>query len=279
MRVKEQLAIYTKALSAEEQFRSEVNASIDARVVVINDLIDGTKKLHALVNGSDSELDTEDETDSEPEVTSRGEAPKKKKSKKKAAPAASKKASKKTASKKAKPAKVFTKATSVPKVSKKSSGIPRLEDAIQLAMGNKELTAPEIHLELKARHWIPDSKDPLGYIRYALSANPAIFRRREGVRGKYHLDSANPYSTGKHKVPIEGHVNPKGKKKNKDKGSSPTSSKAVVEAHFSASTPVPAPEVDSDNGEREDPSAVVSELLRDAGEKAFGRQAPPLGDS
>ena len=278
MRGKEQLSIYTKALAVEEKFRSEVNASIDARVVVIKGLIEGTKKLHALVNGSESELDTEDETDSEPEVSARGEAPKKK-SKKKSTTAPSKKVSKK-ASKKSKPAKVFTKATSVPKVSKKNSGIPRLEDAIQIAMGNKELTAPEIHAELKARHWIPDSKDPLGYIRYALSANPAIFRRREGVRGKYHLDSANPYSSGKHKAPIEGWVNPKGKKaKSKDK-SSPTSSKAAVEAPSITPAPViAAPEVDSTNGEREDPSAVVSELLRDAGEKAFGRQAPPMDGS
>lgn len=273
MKVKEQLAIYMKALEAEEQFRVEVNAKIDARIATIRDLIDGTKKLIALGEASESEvpIDEDDESSSELE---RDEASGSSKKSKKSATTSKKSASKKNSKK---PPKVFTKATGVPPKGKKSAEIPRprLEDSIQIVMGGKELSAPEIHAELKSRHWIPDSKDPLGYIRYALSANPAIFLRREGVRGKYHLDPSNPYATGKHKGPIEGHVNPKSKKKGKDSvpaAAEPVETTVVTQPPESS---VPTP-VAAENGQQEDPANVVADLLKDGGLRAFGRQAPPL---
>jgi hypothetical protein len=267
MKVKEQLAIYTKALEAEEQFRAEVNAKIDARVATIRDLIDGIKKLIALGEASDPEVPIdEEEGDTEPV-----EASGSKKSKKKSGPTSKKPAAKKTSKK----VKVFTKASGVPPKGKKGAEIPRprLEDSIQIVMGNKELSAPEIHAELKNRHWIPDSKDPLGYIRYALSANPAIFLRREGVRGKYHLDPTNPYATGKHKGPIEGHVNPKSKKKGKEDASVSVEPAETVITQPPTSAPIP---VLIQNGGQEDPADVVSDLLKDGGLRAFGRQAPPM---
>ena len=267
MKVKEQLAIYMQALEAEEKFRVEINAKIDARIATINGLIEGTKKLIALGEGSEPEVLVEEE-DPEPVHEASGT----KKSKKKSATASKKPVVGKNSKK---PPKVFTKATGVPK-GKKVAEIPRprLEDSMQIVMGGKELSAPEIHAELKARHWIPDSRDPLGYIRYALSANPAIFLRRQGVRGKYHLDPSNPYATGKHKGPIEGHINPKSKKKSRDE--EPDSATSVVAGTATKppeSVPVP---IISQSGQQEDPADVVTDLLRDSGLKAFGRQAPPL---
>ena len=271
MKVKEQLAIYTKALEAEEQFRLDVNAKIDARIATIRDLIEGTRKLIALGDGSEPEVPTDEESESEPQVEVSGSH---KKSKKKSAAASKKPVAAKKNSKKA--PKVFTKATGVPPKGKKGTEIPkpRLEDSIQIVMGNKELGAKEIHVELKSRHWIPASKDPLGYIRYALSANPAIFLRRQGVRGKYHLDPNNPYATGKHKGPIEGHVNPKSKKKSKNGAPASVTeveTTLVTQPPESALVPIVA-----QGGQREDPAAVVEDLLKDSGLRAFGRQAPPL---
>jgi hypothetical protein len=269
MKVKEQLALYTKALEAEEQFRVEVNARIDSRVATIRDLIDGTKKLIALGEASEPEVLIDEEDDSELEHV---EGSGSKKSKKKLV-TASKKVSSKKASKKVK---VFTKSSGVPPKGKKGAEVvrPRLEDSIQIVMGSKELSAPEIHAELKNRHWIPDSKDPLGYIRYTLSANSAIFLRREGVRGKYHLDSRNPYATGKHKGPIEGHVNPKSKKKGQ---SEPPDSMETIET-VSIQPPSSTKPIVIKDGQHEDPANVVADLLKDGGMKAFGRQAPPLTD-
>jgi len=271
MKVKEQLATYLKAIEAEEQFRVDVNAKIDARVATIRDLIDGIKKLITLGESSESEVPTdEEESEAEPVEASVSS----KKAKKKSIQSSKKPVTTKKSSKK--PPKVFTKASGVPPKAKKGVEVPRprLEDSIQIVMGGKELSAPEIHVELKSRHWIPDSKDPLGYIRYALSANPAIFLRRDGVRGKYHLDPVNPYATGKHKGPIEGHVNPKSKKKAKDDASvegGPVEATITTQPPVSAPTPIVALE-----GNQEDPADVVRDLLMDSGMKAFGRQAPPM---
>jgi hypothetical protein len=272
MKVKEQLAIYTKALEAEEQFRIEVNARIDSRIATIHDLIDGTRELIALGEASEPEVPIDDDDESEPE---HHESSTTKKSKKKLS-TSSKKVTTKKSSKKVK---VFTKSSGVPPKGKKGAEVqrPRLEDSIQIVMGGKELSAPEIHTELKNRHWIPDSKDPLGYIRYSLSANSAIFLRREGVRGKYHLDPRNPYATGKHKGPIEGHINPKSKSNKKGQDQSPDSVEPIETATIQPPSSAPKPILTQD-GQREDPANVVADLLKDGGMKAFGRQAPPLTD-
>lgn len=85
--------------------------------------------------------------------------------------------------------------TAAAPVKKKGSGKPRLIDALQLVMagtvGKKStMNAVDCHAELKKRHWLPDSDDPLGYVRYSLSANKDIFLRDPNARGQYYLDKA-----------------------------------------------------------------------------------------
>lgn len=255
MKVKEQLAIYMKAIEVEEKFRVEINAKIDARLATIQGLIDGTKKLIALGEAAESELPTDVEEEPEESEPSKKLKPSK---------SVTKKNSKKTP-------KVFTKATGVPVKGKKGAEAPRprLADSMQIVMGGRELSATEIHAELKNRHWVPDSKDPLGYIRYALSANPSIFLRRESVRGKYHLDKNNPYTVGKHKGPIEGYANPKSKKNSKE-------NPIVLDKLGGTSTTKPTTTLLVQGGQQEDSASVVADLLKDGGLKAFGRQAAPL---
>jgi hypothetical protein len=251
MNVKEQLAMYKKALAAEEANRSEVLAQFDTRIANLKSLISGLSNPAIAAQGG---LDAGVETPKRKGKASTAPAPTK----------AVKKAVKK-------PVKTYTRATTVSR-GKKNPDIPRLEDAMQIVMGSKELSAPEIHAEIKARHWIPASKDPLGYIRYALSANGAIFLRREEVRGRYHLDPKNPYASGKHKVPIEGHVNPKTKKRSKQ--GEELEVESIVEPPSMNSVEVASTSADVVVVRREDPKSVVDELLRDGGESAFGRQAP-----
>jgi len=75
-------------------------------------------------------------------------------------------------------------------------------------MGNQEVTSPQLYGKLSEKGWLPDnSKDPLNYIRSILSSNKGIFKSEK--RGYYHLDPSNPYTSGDHEAPIEGHVNPK----------------------------------------------------------------------
>ena len=117
--------------------------------------------------------------------------------------------------------------TTAPKAKRKPSSLKqRLEDSIQIVMGNQEMSAPIIHEKIKAKDWLPDSKDPLSYIRYTLSSNKAIFKCKS--RGWYHLDPSNPYTVGEHEVPIEGHVNPKTTKVTKAKPSAATIKPVVV---------------------------------------------------
>lgn len=74
---------------------------------------------------------------------------------------------------------------------------PRLIDALQMVIRNKKMGAKEAHALLKARNWLPKSKDPLGYIRFTLSDEKDIFHRVEGDRGIYELEPSNPYYSGK----------------------------------------------------------------------------------
>jgi hypothetical protein len=101
--------------------------------------------------------------------------------------------------------------TPAPKVraKRKTSNLKqRLEDSVQIVMGDREMSAQEILAKLIERGWAPDnSKDPLNYVRTTLASNKAIFKSQ--IRGRYHLDPTNPYATGEHQAPIEGHVNPK----------------------------------------------------------------------
>lgn len=78
-----------------------------------------------------------------------------------------------------------------PKPGSKREGVPSLIKAIQIVMGRKTLNADQVHEALKAKTWLPNSSDPIGYIRYTLSKNKDIFLRVEGKRGHYHLGEAN----------------------------------------------------------------------------------------
>lgn len=79
--------------------------------------------------------------------------------------------------------------------------VPRLIDALQMVMRSKQMGAKEAYTLLKARKWLPNSKDPLSYIRFTLSDEHEIFHRVEGKRGVYQLDPSNPYFSGKGKKP------------------------------------------------------------------------------
>lgn len=145
-----------------------------------------------LANGSDSDL---------PRVPTERKKPGPKPGWKKG-PKAKKVAQAAAPKKKPGPKPKAAKAQAKPKTAKNAAGpavkktgatkAPRLIDSIQQVMGTKTMTAIEIHGELKMRHWLPNSDDPLGYIRYTLSANKEIFLRVEGQRGHYHLDGAKP---------------------------------------------------------------------------------------
>ena len=75
--------------------------------------------------------------------------------------------------------------------------VPRLIDALQLAIRDKRMGAVDAHAILKAKGWLPKSKDPLGYIRFTLSDEKNIFIRVEGEKGIYELDPDNPFYSGK----------------------------------------------------------------------------------
>ena len=76
-----------------------------------------------------------------------------------------------------------------PKPGSKRPDVPPLIKAIQVVMGPRHLfNAEQVLQALKARDWLPNSVDPIGYIRYTLSKNKDIFLRAEGMRGYYHLE-------------------------------------------------------------------------------------------
>lgn len=72
------------------------------------------------------------------------------------------------------------------------SNVPRLIEAIQIVMCNKGMTAPQIYGLLETRGWLPDSKNPLPYIRTTLHSHREVFKK-SGERGVYYLDRDNPY--------------------------------------------------------------------------------------
>jgi len=165
------------------------------------------------------------------------------------------------ASKKVSPPKKANKPGPKPKVKAKaatktgtSKKPPRLIDSIQTVMGTSTMTAIQVHAELKKRHWLPNSDDPLGYIRYTLSKEKDIFLRIEGQRGHYHLGKgkAKPQAKAAAKAPP-----------------APKSAPAVVppaaESKPVVAAPAPAPAVSKPAGEDEDPATVANDILKDAG--------------
>jgi hypothetical protein len=60
-----------------------------------------------------------------------------------------------------------------------------LAASIAAVMGSHEMTADKVYAALQAKGWLPNSKDPHGYIRYTLSSRKDLFARVEGKRGHY----------------------------------------------------------------------------------------------
>jgi len=146
---------------------------------------------------------------------------------------------------------------------------PRLIDAIQQVVGTKTMNALEIHGELKKRHWLPNSDDPLGYIRYTLSANKEIFLRVEGQRGHYHLDKGKTAVNGKAAAKPAAPKAPKAEPAAQTAAETPKVEppKAVPPPAVKAAPPPPPPPVavSKPAGEDEDPAAVADDILSRAG--------------
>jgi hypothetical protein len=171
-----------KLLAVEIEYQKKILALSNQRIQAIKKLLDGVDELH-LDKGSD----VPDVPDEEAQATGGAptKAPKEKKGKHK-------------------------KSTSPIKLVRSPTGqVPRLIDALQIVIRNKQVKAIDAYNQLKAKGWLPKSKDPLGYIRFTLSDEKDTFLRVDGQRGVYHLDPANPYYSGKsgqakHPKAVEG---------------------------------------------------------------------------
>ena len=65
-------------------------------------------------------------------------------------------------------------------------GTKRIEEVISLVLGEREMTAPEILVELRKRHGrVLNVHDALGMIRYLLASRRQLFERVEGKVGHY----------------------------------------------------------------------------------------------
>lgn len=160
-------------LAVEVEYQKKLLALSNQRIQAIKKLLTDTEGLHQDMEGD--ELLASTSTDPSPPQISSVEP--------------SKKGSKKKQSKKSAPP---------TKPVKLAAGkVPRLIDALQMIIRNKRMGAKEAYALLKAKNWLPKSKDPLGYIRFTLSDGSDIFHRVEGERGIYELDSSNPYYSGK----------------------------------------------------------------------------------
>ena len=161
-------------LAIEIEFQRKVLALSNKRISEIKKSIASIDELHIDVDSTLSTLLGTEDPSTKPHTTHAvaTSTSKKKKKHKKAAPP--------------------TKPIKVP-----SGKAPRIIDAIQIVMRNKDMKAQQIHELLKAKGWLPNSRDPMGYIRFTLSSEGEIFQRKDGERGVYHLDPTNPYYTGK----------------------------------------------------------------------------------
>lgn len=165
-------------LAIEVEFQRKTLALSNRRIQEIKRLIAGIDELHIDVDGDEAiaALTGLNVPAKNPSVSSVSTPKKKKKKHKKASP----------------PTKPIKISTGKP---------PRIIDAIQIVMRNKEMKAQQVYDLLKAKGWLPKSNDPLGYIRFTLSSEGEIFQRKEGERGVYHLDPSNPCYTGKFPPP------------------------------------------------------------------------------
>ena len=148
-----------------------------------------------------------------------------------------------------------------------------IED-IQTVIAGNTMNAVQVHVELKKRHWLPNSDDPLGYIRYTLSKEKTIFLRIEGQRGFYHLKGSKANAGAKVTKPTPKAA-PSVPKSATVVAAPPSSAAVIPQAEESkpaeapkvvaAPPPPPPPVASKPAGEDEDPSAVADEILKGAG--------------
>jgi len=77
-----------------------------------------------------------------------------------------------------------------------NNGPVNLLEAIQVVIGNQEVSVADVKSGLKSHGWLPKSKDLISYLRYTLKTNKEIFisrKLKEGKRVLYHLSKTNPY--------------------------------------------------------------------------------------
>lgn len=198
-------------------------------------------------------------------------APKKVSSKKKKVAAAPKKTAQAAKKPGPKPKVVAKKTAAVVKAKAPSTGKkpPRLIDAIQTVIASNTMNAVQVYGELKKRHWLPNSDDPLGYIRYTLSKEKDIFHRIDGQRGFYHLGKGKATKA----KPTQKAAPAAAKSTPAVAAAAPPApeSKTVVAPEppkvvaAAPPPPPPAPAQSKPAGEDEDPSAVADEILKGAG--------------
>lgn len=159
--------------------------------------------------------------------------------------------------------------------------IDDMQTVMQSTIGQKSvMDANQVFAELKKHRWLPNSNDPLGYVRYTLSANESIFHRAEGQRGKYFLGSTTAKKSAPKPAPAPVATAPETTEETIEPtvaaapAPAPTPAAApkaapVVAVAVAApvappkvvAKPAPAPVVE----EEEDPSKVADDILKDVG--------------
>lgn len=170
-------------LAVEIEYQKKILALSNQRIQAIKMLLADVDALHVDVEGDAVLLAVaQPSTPKPPTSTKKTEKAEKKKKKSKPNPPT-------------KPAKVL------------AGKAPRLIDALQMVIRNRQMRPKEAYAALQAKGWLPKtSKDPLGYIRFTLSDEKDTFIRVEGQRGLYELDPSNPYYSGKPKRAIPDEV-------------------------------------------------------------------------
>lgn len=201
-------------LAVEIEYQRKLLALSNQRIQALKKLLTDVDALHVDVEGDAVLLAVARSTERSPSAptpaASTKKTEKKKKNKKKATPPT-------------KPVKLV------------AGKAPRLIDALQMVIRNRQMRPKEAHAALQAKGWLPKtSKDPLGYIRFTLSDEKKIFMRVDGQRGLYELDPSNPYYSGKFSI------QPKpSKKSTPDEVEDPPKSSPVKSSPKAAAAPSP----------------------------------------
>lgn len=122
-------------------------------------------------------------------------------------------------------------ATAQVKKTRAKKGEPGLRENLQKVIGKKQCNAVECHGYLRVLGLLPNSDDPLSYIRFTLSKEKNLFQRVDGQRGVYELDPSNPYYQMNFAVP----------ELPKEDGDDDEGEAAEATAEEAAPTPAPVP--------------------------------------